>query len=32
MYDRAYGIDDKMRVECLDCEIDLNEVFALPNE
>jgi len=36
MYDRAYGVDDKIRVECLDCEIDLVEVFdvdlALPND
>ncbi|SHO80409.1 protein of unknown function DUF820 [hydrothermal vent metagenome] len=27
IYDRAYGVDDKMRVDCLDCKIDLSEVF-----
>ena len=27
LYDRAYGVDDKMRVDCLDCDIDVVEIF-----
>ena len=27
LYDKAYGVDDKMRVDCLDCDIDVVEIF-----